>query len=148
MSDAEVTWSVYGLVDIDILPSWYVQFYAAVTQLAGKLYKAALWDYAIAFEVFLGEFLAHHLTTKYGTAMSEYILRRSWRVEDRCKEVLELAIGHRLRERDDVYLPWDQKVRKPRDGLLHGERVTVDEEAAEQAHQAVYQAIRWVESVT
>jgi hypothetical protein len=57
----EVFWLVPGLVDIDSLPTWYVHFYGALTQLESGLYKTALIDYAVAFETFTEAFLADSL---------------------------------------------------------------------------------------
>lgn len=143
----EVSWSVYGLVGIDVLPAWNVQFYAAATHLANNLFKPALLDYAGAFELFLEEYLRSRLERRFSADCAELILRKSWRVEDRCKDILELASGHRMTERVDVYQPWDIHVRKPRNDLAHGKRVPVGPADAENAHQATYQAIRWIESL-
>lgn len=142
-----VHWAVYGLVDLNLLPNWYVQFFAAMTQIETGLYKAALFDYAAAFEVFLESRLDVHLTARYGAQLSEYLMKRIWRIEDRCKDLMELAIGRRFTERADVYQPWDRDVREPRNRLAHGERFEVTREMAEAAHSAVYQGIRWIESV-
>ena len=142
----EVSWSVYGLIGIDALPAWYVQFYAAATHLANGLFKPALLDYAGAFELFLEEHLRLRLEGRFGGDCAELILRKSWRVEDRCKDILELAAGHKMTERADVYQPWDIHVRQPRNDLAHGKGVAVGPEEAENAHQATYQAIRWIES--
>lgn len=141
----EVSWSVYGLIDIDALPAWYVQFYAAATHLANGLFKPALLDYAAAFELFLERYLRSRLEARFGLDCTDLILHKSWRVEDRCKEVLELAVGHRMTERDDLYQPWDAHVRRLRNDIAHGKSVTIGVGEAEAAHQATYQAIRWIE---
>lgn len=143
-----VSWWVYGLVDVDDMPPWYVHFYAAITHLTNRFYKAALLDYAVSFETFVEAFLKNRLAQVGSPPIAEYLLKRTWRVESRCKELLELATGHRLSERSDVYLPWKEFVQEPRNRLAHGERVPVDEEAAQKAHDAVYQAIRWIESIS
>ena len=143
----EVSWMVYGLVDIEELPAWYVHFYSAITQLHRGLYKAALLDYAVCFETFLETFLGEQLRNQHASDVSEYLLRHSRRVEDRSKRLLELAVGHRLTERDDVYQPWNEHVREIRNKLAHGARIPVDRKTAERAHDAVCQAIRWIESV-
>jgi hypothetical protein len=143
-----VHWAVYGLIDLNLLPNWYVQFFAAMTQIETALYKAALFDYAIAFEVFFENWLDVHLTARYGRQLSEYLMKRIWRIEDRCKDLMELAINRRFTERMDVYQLWDHDVREPRNRLAHGERFEVTREMAEAAHSAVYQGIRWIESVT
>lgn len=144
----QVNWLVYGLNEIDNLPNWYLLFYGAMTQLAKGLFKPALLDYAVAFEVFLEGFLADRLTKKYDSEVADYLLRRTWRIEDRVKDLLELIIGRRLSERDDVYQPWDQNVRIPRNRLSHGEKMSIDLASAERGHSAVFQAIRWIESVS
>ena len=141
----EIDWSVYGLVGIDSLPTWYVHFYAALTQLENGFFKPALLDYAVAFEVFLETFLTERLSQRFSPDASSYLLRRTPRVEERAKELLELAIGCNLTSRDDVYQPWDRDVRKPRNQLAHGDRLVIDRDAALRAHSAAYQAIRWIQ---
>lgn len=145
--NATITWSVFGLVNIDILPPWYVHFYGAISQLVNGLYNVALIDYAVAFEIFMENFLVRKLKDRFGVDATEYILKKTWRIEDRCKDLLYLATGHKLSERDDVYQAWNSFVRKPRNDLAHGKSLKVDNQAAEDAHQATYQAIRWVENV-
>lgn len=141
----EISWLVHGLCNVNSLPPWRVHFFAAATHLANGLYKPALLDYSAAFELFLETYIREKLIQSYGTACTEHLLRKSWRVEDRCKDLLELATGHRLSERSDVYQPWDTDVRRVRNELAHGTVVPIDHAAAESAHQATYQAIRWVE---
>jgi hypothetical protein len=50
--DVQVTWIVYGLIDLETLPNWYLQFYAAMTQLINEtaaeqahqaVYQAIRW---------------------------------------------------------------------------------------------------------
>lgn len=147
VAEATVNWLVYGLTDVDDLPTWYVHFYGAIGHLENGLHKSALLDYAVAFESFIESFLAEHLSRRYGKAVSEYLLHRTWRVQERCNALLELAVEHRLSERSDVYQPWDEHVREPRNALVHGEVRPIGRENAEKAHQAVYQAIRWVEDI-
>jgi len=142
-----VSWSVYGLISIADLPAWFIQFYAAATHLVNGLYKPALLDYAVAFELFLESFLRMKLTARFGTIHAEYLLRKGWRVEDRCKDILQLATGHRMTDRNDVFQPWDIFVRRPRNELAHGQRIDIDNIAVESAHQATYQAIRWIETL-
>lgn len=143
----QVSWSVYGLVEIDELSAWYIQFYAATTHLANGLFKPALMDYSGAFELFLESTLRSRLGARFGADCTELILRKSWRVEDRCKDILELATGHKLTEYPEIYQPWDTCVRKPRNDIAHGKVVTVGAQEAEAAHQATYQAIRWIENL-
>jgi len=73
--------------------------------------------------------------------MADYLLKKTWRIEERVKELLEQACGVRLTERQDVYQPWDKYVREPRNKLSHGEQIVVDEAAAENAHQATWQVL-------
>jgi hypothetical protein len=144
----EVAWTVEGLRNIDCLPNWYVLFYGAVTNALSKLFKPALLDYATAFEAFLEEFLLKALTAQYDSDRVDILMRRFWRVEERCKDLLYIATGHRLTERPDIYDPWVKYVQKrPRNLLMHGENLPVDSDAIENAHQAVYQAIRWIEEI-
>lgn len=143
----KISWLIYGLVDLNALPTWYVHFYSAMAQMHNGFFKSALLDYAVCFESFIEAYLGDRLRTKSGAEVSDYLLRRTWRVEDRVKDLLQLAVGHRLSERDDVYQPWDRDVRDIRNRLTHGERIQIDQAGAERGHQAVYQAIRWIESL-
>lgn len=142
----EVSWLVFGLVDVDSLPTWYVHFYGALTQLENGLYKPALIDYAVAFETFTEAFLANRLARQVGEQVARYLLHRTSRIEDRVKDLIELAIGVRLSSRADVYQPWDKHVRTPRNRLAHGARIAIDRDAANRAHAASYQAIRWIQT--
>lgn len=142
-----VNWLVYGLKGVDSLPTWRVLFYGAITHSMNGLYKPAVLDYAAAFEAFLDSLLNERLAAKYGTELARYLLKRAWRIEDRVKDVLELAIGHKLTEREDVYQPWFNHVKEPRDRLIHGDAGAVSKDNAESAHSAAYQAIRWTESL-
>jgi len=142
-----VSWLAFGLRDVASLPTWWIIFFGAVTHAMNGLYKAALLDYAAAFEAFLEQILRQKLKAKFGPELAEYLLRRAWRIEERAKDLLELATGHRLAERDDVYQPWLRDVKEPRDHLIHGKPLSVSEKHSEAAHSASFQAIRWTESV-
>lgn len=146
--ETEIAWIVYGLRDIDLLPSWKIQFFAATSHSINGLYKPAVFNYATSFEVFLETYLSDKLNKRFGQDCTDYLLQKTWRVEDRCKDLLELASGHRLTELSDVYQPWDTNVRRVRNDLAHGKAITVDQVAAELAHQATYQAIRWIECLS
>jgi hypothetical protein len=145
--DLAVSWIVHGLVDIDALPAWYTQFFSAIRHLESELYKPALLDYAASFEMFISELLNKQLTGRYDMQVAQYLLKRQEGIEKRCTELLEFTIDHRLTERNDVYQPWQQRVQQPRNALSHGARLSVNREEAEAAHQAVYQAIRYVQSL-
>jgi hypothetical protein len=138
-------WVVYGMKELDQLPTWYVHFCNAAVQGANGVYKTALLDYAVAFEVFVESTLAELLTKQFGAAASDYLLGNTWTVEKRVKDLLQLAVGMRLSDDPSVYQPWDQDVRTVRNELAHGSAMNVDAGMAEKAHQAVYQAIRWVQ---
>jgi len=144
---AKISWLAYGLAEIDKLPTWFVHFYSSIIQTEKGFYKSALLDYAVAFETFVENFLVTHLTDKYGSTVAEYLLKKSWRIDERCKDLLELATGHKLTERIELYNPWDQNVRKPRNDLSHGKNLKIAKSDAELAHQATYQAIKWIESL-
>lgn len=141
----EVSWVVFGLKDVDSLAPWYVHFYGALTHLINGLYKPALVDYAVAFEGFVESTLSELLTHQLGKQVTEYLLDRTGRIEGRVKDLLELAIGARLTERNDVYQPWHEHVRTPRNHLVHGMHYRVGQDAANRAHEATYQAIRWIQ---
>jgi hypothetical protein len=63
-----VTWLIYGLIDIEALPTWYIHFYSAITQVSNGLYKTGLFDYAVSFETLLKAFSATACAS--ATAMS------------------------------------------------------------------------------
>jgi hypothetical protein len=140
-------WHVFGLVEINMLPAWYLQYYSALTHLINGLFKPALLDYGTAFELFLETFLRKRLTASVGQRMTDYLLEKAWRIDERIKDLLEQVCGQRLTARLDVYQPWDEYVRKPRNELSHGKKLGVDEPAAERAHQATWQTIKWIESL-
>lgn len=143
----DVSWIVYGLADIDNLPSWYVLLYSAMTENANWLFKAALLSYASSFEAFLEEYLSEYLKMKYGEELSEYLLKETWQIEKRCNKLLKLATGHSLSEDNEIYQPWHKNVKEKRDRLMHGVNIPVSQEDAENAHRATYQAIRWIQNL-
>ena len=143
----KIHWRVYGLVKLDNLPIWLVQFYSAMIQLMKGRLKPALLDYSTAFELFIESFLRARLCNSYGPDMAEYLLDRAWRIDERVKDLMKQACGIRLTDGPDVYTPWDEYVRKPRNQIAHGQQINIDSESVEKAHQAVWQAIKWVESL-
>jgi len=142
-----INYFVYGLVDINTLKNWEVLLYSGIANQQNDFFKPALMDYAISFEAFVEMFLARKLSETYNADVSEYLLRKTSSIEGRCKELLELATGHRLSEQNDVYQPWDLSVRTPRNHLAHGEILPVGRQECEIAYQAVYQAVRWIQEL-
>jgi hypothetical protein len=142
-----ISWLVYGLADIKNIPTWYILFYAAMTDNARWLYKAALLNYAASFEAFLESYLHVNLTHIYGPSKSEYILRKHWRIEERCKDLLSSVTKHKLSEDNEIYQPWYKNVKEKRDRLMHGENISILQDDAEDAHRANYQAIRWIQNL-
>ena len=145
--EIEYNYSVIGLVNAQSLPSWYILFYNAMSNLTyHRQYRTAFLEYSMAFEAFIEQFLVDQLTTKYDPETAEYLIEKTkGRIEERVKQLLKLSIGHMLTEKDRVYQPWDKHVRKPRNQLIHGNSVPIGKEEAEKAHQATYQAIRWIQ---
>lgn len=137
-------WSVYGLINVDSLPTWEIHFCGAVAQLYSGAYKSAVLDYSTTFEVFLEATLNERLSEMYGTEMATYLLKRTQRVEDRTRDLLRM-LGVAFATHAAVYQPWDEGVRKLRNRLAHGDRTAIDYETAERAHDATYQAIRWIQ---
>jgi hypothetical protein len=145
-SEIEYDYAVFGLVNAQSLPSWYILFYNAISNLEYyRQYRTAFLEYSIAFEAFIEQFLVAHLTAKYDAKTADELLEKTGRMEDRVKQLLEDAIGHRLSENPRIYQPWDEDVRKPRNKLIHGTPVPIGKGEAERAHQAIYQAIRWIQ---
>jgi hypothetical protein len=140
-------WTVYGLNKIASLPNWWLHFYTAIGNAVKRLWKPALLDYAVAFEIFVETHLFQLLVKNYGGKMADFLLKKTWRIDDRVKDLLELTTGHRLSENNDIYIPWHDYVKEPRNKLSHGEMIPVGESEVEKAHQAVYQAIRWIENL-
>lgn len=147
IGEIEYTYSVSGLVNAQSLPSWYNLFYNAMSNLAyHRQYRTAFLEYSMAFEAFIEQFLEDQLTTKYDAETTEYLIEKTkGRIEERVKQLLKLATGHMLNENLRVYQPWDEYVRQPRNKLIHGIPVSIGKEEAEKAHQATYQAIRWIQ---
>jgi len=144
-NDALVSWQVYGLRGINGLPLWRVHFCSAVSQLENGLFKSALLDYAVAFEACIEHFLRQRFTARCGAKVAEHLLDKTRSAEERCTSLLKLASGHDLGDEPELLRSWKRHVQKPRNELAHGSRRLVDRDAAEQAHQAVYQAIVWIE---
>lgn len=143
----KVNWRVYGLIKVDSLPIWLVQFYSAMIQsMRGRL-KPALLDYSIAFELFVEAFLRGRLGNSCGPDTTDYLLDKLWRIDERVKDLMKQVCGYRLSDGPDVYGPWDEYVRKPRNQIAHGQQINIDSGDLEKAHQAVWQAIRWIESL-
>lgn len=142
-----VQYSVVGLINIQSIPPWYLLFYNALSDLIyHRQYKTSFLEYSMAFEAFIEQFLSEQLTAKYDKEIAEYLIEKTkGRIEDRVKQLLDLATGHKLQENLAVYQPWDECVRQPRNKLIHGVVVNIGKEEAEKAHQATYQAIRWVQ---
>lgn len=140
-------WTVYGLVDVDALPTWFIHFYSAIVNANNRFWKPALLDYAVAFEIFMETFLYESLSKNFSERIAKFLLKKTWQIENRTKELLELAVDHRLTEDNEIYKPWNDWVREPRNRLSHGEKLITDYDDIERAHRAVYQAIRWIESL-
>jgi hypothetical protein len=143
----KVNWRVYGLIKVDSLPIWLVQFYSAMIQSMRERLKPALLDYSIAFELFVEAFLRGRLGNSCGPDMADYLLDKLWRIDERVKDLMKQVCGYRLSDGPDVYGPWDEYVRKPRNQIAHGQQINIDSEDVEKAHQAVWQAIKWIESL-
>lgn len=142
----KLNWMVEGLIDISALPNWYTQFYSAIVNSTNGLYKAALFEYAVAFEAFVENHARNLLESKYGLQVAEFVLKNNWKIEERVKSVFDLATGKKLSDRDDVYQPWDTNVRQIRNKLFHGTPISVSIDMVEKAHSATYQAIRYIEN--
>lgn len=143
--DIRAFWKVEGLINVDQKPAWYLQLYSAATHVVHGLYRPAVIDYALAFELILEETIRRHLYIKCGEECSSYIMDKNWRVEDRCKQVLELATGHRMTDHPGMYNSWDKHVRKLRNSIAHGKCQPLDEKQVQKTHEAAFQAIWWLE---
>lgn len=142
-----VSWIAFGLVDVNTLPTWYILFYGALAHNANGFYKPALLDYATAFEAFVEQFLRKHIAQHHGGRLTNNLLKKMWKIEDRVRYLLELVTQHSLTEEREIYEPWNKCVQTPRNRLMHGQYVAVGKGEAENAHRATYQAIRWIESL-
>lgn len=142
-----VAWMIYGVRNENNLPVWWLHLFAAVSNAANGQFKTALVDYATAFEVYIDVFLRERLTAKYGANVAGHILDRTDKVAERVKVPLELATGSRFSTNTTLYQAWDTKVRKPRNDLAHGNRLPIGPLDVEDAHQAVCQAINWIEAL-
>lgn len=144
----KIRWVVYGLKAIESLPTWWIHFYSAISKAKKHIWKSALLDYAVAFEIFIETYLSQVLTSRYGGKMSNHLLKKNWQVESRVKELLELATDHRLTEDEEIYKPWHDYVKEPRNKLSHGTELLISEDDVEKAHHAMYKAVKWIENLT
>jgi hypothetical protein len=76
------------------------------------------------------------------------MLSQTRRIEDRCTKLLKFAIGHKLSECTRLYNDWQRLVQEPRNRIMHGGNTLISKEESEDAHQIVYQAIRWMQRVS
>jgi hypothetical protein len=67
----QIAWPVHGLVDIELISTWYIHFYSGITHTENGLYKAAILDYAAAFETFLESYLFMKLSSRYDKQVAE-----------------------------------------------------------------------------
>jgi hypothetical protein len=143
-----IDWAVEGLIELDSLPIWYVVFYNATVLGLKGFHKAALVEYEIAFEAFIGSLLKNALTERFGKDAADYMLGQTRRIEDRCTSMLKFAIDHKLSECARLYSDWQRFVQEPRNKIMHGSNLPVSKEDSEQAHQIIYQAIRWIQKAS
>jgi len=143
-----IDWAVEGLIELDTLPTWYVVFYNAIVLDLKAFHKVALLEYEIAFEAFLGSLLRTVLADRLGKEAADYMLSQTRRIEDRCTKLLNFAIGHKLSECTRLYNDWQRLVQEPRNRIMHGGNTLISKEESEDAHQIVYQAIRWMQKVS
>ena len=140
----QIVWLVYGIEGADKVPGWWLQLFAAMQSAAEWRAKLAIIDYAGAFEVFIETVLNDALTVKYDAAVSAHILKRTPEVAERVKTVLDLAIGRRLTEDQDIHRAWLTRVKDVRNGLVHSGGLPLTPSAAADAHQATIAAMQWI----
>lgn len=139
-----INYVVYGLHSQIDVPAWFQQFFAAIVNTRKMLYKPALIDYATAFEMFVELHLQRKLTQKYDESVATFLLDKNPKIETRVKDVLELATGVKMPSNDEIYQPWHVRVQRMRNKLAHGEILSIGHDDVEQAHQAVYRAMKWI----
>jgi hypothetical protein len=149
-----VRWEAQGLRGPT--PPWYAHFYSATVYAYEQSHKFALLEYAATFEVFLEAFLRTELTNRYkDTQLVDHILDKTWNVTERLKKLLEFATGKKMYDKKDalyrvwhgIYDEWFDKVQTPRNDIAHGKPVNLGDNGINEANQAVYQALRWLQSL-
>ena len=143
----KIRWVVHGLTNIESMPTWWVHFYSAISKAKKHIWKSALLDYAVSFEIFIETFLAESLSSKFGEKVSNHLLKKNWQVEGRVKELLDIATGQKLSDAKEIYNDWYKYVKEPRNKLSHGSELTINSNDVNKAHIAVYQAVRWIEKL-
>lgn len=138
-------WFVWGLSNIDQIPYWKLQFVSGFTNNENRMYSAALFDYAVAFEAFVENYLRDNLKVRYDEKLSDYLLKSNQKIENRVKELMSLASSSPLTKDNQVYDAWDKNVRQIRNKLFHGKAIDVTKAMAEKAHYATYDAIRYIQ---
>lgn len=138
-----IKWLAYGLKDVNDLPTWFLLFHKATCNFIDNSFKAALFDYAAAFEAFLGMFLREQLTSKYDSQMADYLLKKVWLTKERY-ELLETVTCNKFDD-SELFNAWRDYVLRPRNALIHGNDHELSYEELENAHRAVYYSIRWIQ---
>ncbi len=143
--NVKVSWSIYGISNSSTHKSWFILFYSATTNLENRFYKAAVLEYATAFELFIEDLLFNNISKRYDNKISEYLLKKTKGIERRLADIYPLVFSKRITQEKKIYDHWDRDVRQLRNRLAHGKGLEITREHAENAHQAVYQAVRWIE---
>jgi hypothetical protein len=133
-----------GLRNTGKLAVWHVLFYGGLIARKQEAYKFAVIEFAVAFEAYLNQLLETTLSAKYGAAVTKMLLNKTNKLERRFTELLELAIGHKHSERDDIYGAWQRDVQGKRNDVAHGIPTVVSAQDAYRAQYVSYSAIRWL----
>jgi hypothetical protein len=140
-----VGWNVYGLRGIDKFPPSHFLFISALKNMIDGSYKSALLDYAASFEIFIEETLHRQLTMLHGEKMAEFLLSKHKGIETRIEQILPLALTGNIKLDAEIYKDWKNHIQTPRNKLAHGKLFNVDRDQADNAHQTVYQAMKWID---
>lgn len=156
---------IAGLVEINTLPTWHVLLYSGLYVQRQGLYRAALIDYAVAFEAFLYKLLREEITRHHGEKVTISLFEKYRNIDERFRGLLDIAIGHTHNENEQgekIYQAWSRWVQQPRNMLAHGDKLVraadgeevktdvgfdVTEEQATRAYTTTYHAIRWLQDL-
>ena len=141
-----VAWIACRLRRVSALPTWRVLLFSAVRNTTAFLYRPALLDYATAFVIYMELFLNQVLTRTFRRKrVTAFLLKEHRDIQERVTKILKFATGKSLGESGPIFTEWKAHVQEPRNALSHGKVMEVGPDEVERAHQAVCQAIRWIE---
>ena len=142
----KVLYTVYGLRDLSILPTWRILLFNSVLLAIKGMYKLSLIECASAFEIALEACLSKQLSKQYNGKFAKGTLNSISSIERRFSMLFPIVTGHMHTEVAGLYAHWQTDVQGPRNRAVHDNH-TPSEEDVNMAQITAYGAIRWIEDL-